>query len=76
MSAAGMTAVSRVLLMKFVGRGWPFQFTTEPVTNPAPLTVSANVGPPGATLVGTNGKSINGVGLDCARTVALMHNNR
>ena len=39
-SLAKMLACTREVLMKLVLRGLPFQFTTAPLTNPAPLTVS------------------------------------
>jgi hypothetical protein len=55
MSDARMAAVSLELLTKVVARGLPFQFTTEPATNPAPFTVRVNAGPPGAVASGTNG---------------------
>src|SRR5512136_368207 len=52
MSAAGMLAVSRVLLTYVVARALPFQRTTEPLTKPVPLTVRVNAGPPTAALDG------------------------
>jgi hypothetical protein len=39
-SAAVIAAVTCVVLTKVVGRGEPFQFTTAPLANPAPFTVS------------------------------------
>ena len=52
MSAAEMEAVSTVLLEKVVVRGAPFQFTTEVVTKPEPLTVSVKATPPAVALLG------------------------
>ena len=46
-------------------RGLPFQFTTEPETNPAPFTVRVNPGLPGAMASGISGWSIKGTGF-CA----------
>jgi hypothetical protein len=60
MSVAGIAAVRRELLTKVVGRGLPFQFTTEVETKPVPFTVSVNPGPPGPTLGGTRGVFIRG----------------
>ena len=54
-SAAGTAAVSCESLAKLVASALPFQFTTEAGTNPFPLTVSVNSGPPGAMLAGTRG---------------------
>jgi hypothetical protein len=55
MSDARMVAVSLALLIKVVARGLPFQFTTDPATNPAPLIVRVRPGPPGAVASGTSG---------------------
>ena len=54
-SAPKIVAVKCELLTKEVLRGPPFQYTTEPGTNPVPLTVRVKSGPPGAILVGTKG---------------------
>jgi hypothetical protein len=55
MSVARMLAVSCILLTNAVVRALPFQFTTAPETNPVPLTVSVNAGPPGTAAAGTSG---------------------
>jgi hypothetical protein len=55
MSAASMAAVNWLLLTKVVGRGPPFQLTTDSGTKPVPLRVSVKLGPPGATAAGTSG---------------------
>jgi len=52
---AGTTAVNSPVFTNVVARGVPFQFTTDPDTNPAPLTVNTNPGPDGATAAGTTG---------------------
>ena len=55
MSEARMVAVNCELFTKVVARALPFQFTTDPDTNPVPFTVSVNLGPPGGTASGTSG---------------------
>src|ERR1700676_1442134 len=55
MSDAKIVAVTLVLLTPVVARGLPFHFTTSPLPNPAPFTVSVNPGPPGAVAAGTTG---------------------
>ena len=52
MSAAVMEAVSFVLLKNVVVRADPFQFTTELVTKPEPLTVRVKAAPPAVALLG------------------------
>src|SRR5258708_35911125 len=46
MSAAAIAAVNCVALIKFVGRGAPFQFADDVPTNPVPLTVNVNAAAP------------------------------
>jgi hypothetical protein len=65
MSDSRTAAVNWKLLTKVVGRGLPFQFTTEAETNPAPFTVRVNPAPPGAVASGTSGWFVNGTGF-CA----------
>src|SRR5262249_47621704 len=43
-----------------VARADPFQFTTEPTTNPEPFTVKEKSGPPGAIASGTSGWLMKG----------------
>jgi hypothetical protein len=62
-SEAEMLAVTCDSLTSLVGRGLPFQFTTEPETKPVPLTVSVNPGPPGTVADGTNGALTKGTRL-------------
>ena len=52
MSAAVIVAVTPVELPYVVARGDPFQFTTELLRNPVPVTVSVNAGPPWVALDG------------------------
>ncbi len=52
MSAAAIAAVTCVALMYVVVRLDPFQFTTEPLMNPFPLTVSVNAAAPAVALLG------------------------
>lgn len=52
--------------MKVVARGLPFQWTTEALTKPVPLTVSSKAADPGAAVVGTSGLLTKGTGLVCA----------
>jgi hypothetical protein len=54
-SVAEIDAVNCEAVTKVVVRGLPFQLTTEPETNPVPLTVRLNPELPGATVVGTKG---------------------
>jgi hypothetical protein len=62
MSEARMLAVNWEPLTKVVARALPFQFTTDPETNPVPFTVKVNLDPPGAVASGTRGWLINGTG--------------
>jgi hypothetical protein len=55
MSEAKIVAVSCAARTKVVVLTPPFQFTTEPETNPVPFTVRVNPGPPGDAAVGTSG---------------------
>src|SRR6266550_8328989 len=55
MSEEKIFAVNRDLLTKVVPRALPFQFTTEPETNPVPSTVSVNPVPPGLIASGNRG---------------------
>jgi len=55
MFEAGTVAVNCELLTKVVLSGVPFQLTTDPETNPVPLTVSVKLDPPGGVAVGTSG---------------------
>ena len=52
MSVDGIAAVNCVALTKVVVRAAPFQFTTEPLMKPVPLTVRPNDVPPAVALVG------------------------
>src|SRR5262245_55692012 len=52
MSAAGIVAVSRVLLTNVVVRGALFHCTTEPETKLLPLTVKVKAAPPATVLLG------------------------
>ncbi len=51
-SAAVIAACNCVVLTNVVVRFDPFQFTTAPLTNPAPFTVSVNAAPPAIALAG------------------------
>jgi len=51
-SVAAMAACNCVALIKLVLRADPFQLTTEPLTNPLPLTVKAKAAPPAVALDG------------------------
>lgn len=51
-SDAGTDAVSTVEETNVVTNAVPFQSTTEPVTKPAPVTVSVKLDPPADTLPG------------------------
>jgi hypothetical protein len=55
MFPAGTVAVSFEALTNVVVREDPFQFTVAPETNPVPVTVKVNDGPPGAVAAGTIG---------------------
>src|SRR5262249_28320629 len=59
-----MLAVTCVALTNVVGRGLPFQSTTDAGTNPMPLTVKEKLVPPAAALVGEM-EVIVGVGDTC-----------
>jgi hypothetical protein len=61
MSDARIVAVNCETFTKLVVRALPFQFTTEPETNPVPFTVSANPCPPGTVLAGIRGWLIRGI---------------
>src|SRR5258708_23763947 len=65
-SDAKIAAVNLAGLTNVVTRALPFQFTTQPWTNPAPFTVSVNAWPPGSATLGTSGLLMNGTGLVCA----------
>ena len=54
-SVLEMLAVSCELVTNVVVFALPFQFTVDPVTKPVPFTVNVKLGPPGATVAGTNG---------------------
>jgi hypothetical protein len=54
-SAALMAACNRLMESTEVGRGWPFQLTTDVARNPVPWTLRTNAGLPGATLAGPRG---------------------
>lgn len=77
MSGERMKAISREPFTNLVGRGFPFQFTVDPVTNPVPFTVSANVtaGGAGAIASGTRGWLMKGTGF-CAMTISVDEINR
>src|SRR5579863_5847816 len=66
-SEAGTLAVNCELLTNVVASRLPFQFTTEPETNPVPFSASVKPPPPGATASGTSGWLMSGTGLVCAR---------
>jgi hypothetical protein len=63
---AGTFAVSFPDVTKVVARATPFQFTTEPETNPVPFTVTVNPLPPGTAEVGTSGRLTKGTAFVCA----------
>jgi hypothetical protein len=67
-SAAAIAAVNRVAFTNVVGRGEPFQRTTDDETKPEPLTVSVNAGPPATTPTGDS-EEIAGTGFTDASTV-------
>jgi hypothetical protein len=54
MSAAVIAAVNWVALTYVVARLEPFQLTTDPLTNPAPVTISENAAVPAVALDGNN----------------------
>jgi len=68
--AAGTVAVSCVPLTNVVASGLPFQFTVEPETKLAPLTVSVNCGLPAAVQFGLS-ELIVGAALIVIASVAL-----
>ena len=53
-SAAPMAARSRPSETNSVGRGWPFQCTTEPAASPVPSTVSVNGSSPATISAGVS----------------------
>ena len=55
MSVERILAVNSDLVTKVVVLALPFQFSTDPGTNPEPLTVKVNADPPGVTASGTRG---------------------
>jgi len=57
-----MFAVSFAVLTNVVSRALPFQFTSDPDTNPVPFTVNVNPAPPGLTASGTSGWFMSGTG--------------
>src|SRR5882672_549499 len=61
-SVAGIAAVSWVADPNVVVRSVPFQRTTEPGTNPVPVTIRVNPGDPAMTDAGTS-PDVAGVGL-------------
>jgi hypothetical protein len=66
-SEAGIAAVSFEPVTKVVVREEPFQLTVDPATNPVPVTVKVNAGPPGAMAAGTIGSN-DGTGFWAADT--------
>src|SRR5579872_2099719 len=64
----GTAAVTCAGLTNVVDRGVPFQATTDPLTNPAPLTAIVKPAPPGIAEPGTVGESMYGTGLLTAKT--------
>jgi len=72
---AGTTAVNSPVFTNVVARGVPFQFTTDPCTNPAPLTVNVNPGPAGDTAAGASGWFTKGTGLDWAKHVLAANDS-
>jgi hypothetical protein len=62
-----------------VGRGLPFQSTTEPETNPVPVTVKVKLGPAGAMAEGAmgfrNGTGLGGSGADLSGATKSISNN-
>ncbi len=68
--AAGIAAVSCVVLTKVVVGVFPLKMTLELLTNPVPFTVNVNSGPPATVLVGDSAV-IAGAGLFTPRTTEL-----
>jgi hypothetical protein len=72
-SVAAIAAVSCVLLRKVVGRGLPFQLTTDADVKPDPFTVSENPAPPATVLDGDNEVATGtGGGTKMTETVGLV----
>jgi hypothetical protein len=69
-SLAGLDAVSDVDDINVVGRAEPLTRTTEPVTNPLPVTVRVNAPAPAARLVGAIDDSV-GAGFEPPPTVTV-----
>jgi hypothetical protein len=61
-SEASTVAARLVLLVREVGSALPFQLTVEAEVKPVPVTVSVNVEPPEATVLGERAE-IAGTGL-------------
>jgi len=57
-----------VALTNVVVRLLPFQLTTEPETNPVPLTVRVNAAPPAVALAGDS-ELIVGTGFVCVTVI-------
>jgi hypothetical protein len=70
MSAAEREACNWPALTYVVVRLDPFQFTTDPLTNPDPLTVRVNAAPPTVVAVGDR-EVIDGTGLFVCQLVAV-----
>jgi hypothetical protein len=66
MSLFEIWAVSCVELTNIVGRGEPLTLTTDPLTNPDPLTVSVKLDPRASAIEGEI-LEIDGAGLRTAR---------
>jgi hypothetical protein len=62
-------------LTNVVARALPFHFTTEPETNPEPLTVKMNPAAPGLTASGTSGWLISGTGFCATATPVIASEN-
>src|SRR6266478_6311377 len=61
-SEASTVALRLVLLTRVAGSALPFQFTVEAAVKPVPVTVSVNVEPPEAAILGERAE-IAGTGL-------------
>jgi hypothetical protein len=72
MSTARSVAVSFESLTTVVARALPFHFTTEPGTNPVPLTVSLGTDSPGTASAGLSGWLMKGTGFAAAEALALI----